>query len=160
MRHDIALILEWFDYDPIRGILIRRKKTRSDAYDEINWCQTVKFQGSAYPYAVLCWAIYNGKWPPDGYWVDHKDQVKLHNWIDNLRLATPTQNQQNKAGYGGIYPKGVTFRLDGSRKHPYQARIRVNGTRILLGSFKTAEEAAEAYRQAAILHHGEFACLE
>ena len=36
----------------------------------------------------------------------------------------------------------------------------INGDRLHLGSFATEEEAAEAYRQAALKYHGEFACLK
>jgi hypothetical protein len=61
---------------------------------------------------------------------------------------------QNKSGYGA-YPKGVTWR--DRKENPWQAKIRVNGIRIHLGSFADMEEAAEAYREAAKLYHREFA---
>lgn len=156
----IDLIKEWFAYDSDRGILIRLKKERTDALDEIpsHWPQ-VKFKGKSYPYATICWVIYYGKFPSG--WVDHKNRIHADHRIDNLREATPRQNQQNKAGTAGTYPKGVTCRFDGSRKKPYQARIRIStGERLLLGSFATVEEAAAAYREAALKYHGEFACLE
>lgn len=151
----VKLIKEWFDYDPIRGILIRKKKTRSDAFDEIEWQHSIHFQGKYYTYTTLCWVIYYGKFPVS--WIDHKDQVKAHNWITNLREATPTQNQQNKAGYGQ-YSKGVTWR--NRKAKPWQAKIRVNGERLHLGSFATEAEAADAYKAAALKYHGEFACVE
>ena len=107
--------------------------------------------------ARLAWLLFHGDWPPDGYWIDHINGIKADNRIANLRLATPTQNQQNKAG-SGQYPKGVTWRNRKSK--PWQAKIRVNGERIHLGSYATMEEAAEAYQQAALEHHGEFACYD
>lgn len=153
----VELIRKWFDYDPIRGVLIRKLKLRSDAHDEIDPTTrlSIHFQGKWYSYAVLCWIVHYKKFP-DG-WVDHKDRIKGHNWITNLREATPTQNQQNKAG-SGQYAKGVTWR-DRIEK-PWQAKIRVNGVRIHLGSFAEHDEAAEAYRKAAKEHHGEFACVD
>lgn len=36
-------------------------------------------------------------------------------------------------------------------------QIKVDGKKYRLGSFRTAEEAAEAYRLASIEHHGDFA---
>lgn len=153
---EVILIKESFDYDSIRGILIRKLKTRSDAHDELDPTRlSIRFHNKYYPYATLCWVIYYGKFPDK--WVDHKDRIRAHNWITNLREATPTQNQQNKAGCGQ-YAKGVTWR-DRIEK-PWQAKIRVGGKRIHLGSFAEHDEAAEAYRKAALEHHGEFACVE
>lgn len=156
MKADVETIKLWFDYDAIHGLLLRKLKTRSDALDVIPpEREKIRFMGREYDYATLCWVVYYGKFP-NGI-VDHKNRIRADHEINNLRDATPTQNQQNKAGYGQ-YSKGVTWR---DRKvRPWQAKIRVNGDRIHLGSFETEEEAAEAYRQAAIQYHGEFACTE
>lgn len=102
----------------------------------------------------IAWALHNGMWPPDDYYIDHINGIKADNRICNLRLATPTQNQQNKAGMGQ-YAKGVTWR--DRKEKPWQAKIRVNGLRIHLGSFATEQEAANAYNEAATKYHGEFA---
>ena len=119
--------------------------------------QTISVLGVQIKTNRLVWALHNGIWPLDGMWVDHINGVKADHRIVNLRLATPTQNQQNKAGYG-TYAKGVTWR--DRQMNPYQAKIRVNGKRIHLGSFASEEEAAEAYKEACIKYHGEFACHE
>jgi len=41
----------------------------------------------------------------------------------------------------------------------WRARIRVNGKRIYLGSFKNEIDAAKAYDDAAQKHHAEYASL-
>src|SRR6266436_8900801 len=102
---EVDLITEWFDYDPDRGILIRKLKTRSDAHDEINPSRaSIFFNGKWYDYATLCWVVHY-KTFPKGI-VDHKNRTKWDHEISNLRDATPSQNQQNKASFG-IYAKGV-----------------------------------------------------
>lgn len=160
-KMNIELLCQWFDYDPVKGLLIRKLKMRSDAYDIISPERPdVYFLGRHYDYATICWIIYHKKLPRENYIIEHKDRHKSNHKIENLREATLSQNMQNVAGHGK-YSKGVSCRFDGSRKKPFQTRIRIStGERILLGSFETEEEAAEAYRQAALKYHGEFACVE
>ena len=91
--------------------------------------------------------------------IDHKDHNQLNFKIANLREATQNQNQHNKRMSNPL-GKGVAMDIGGNRRKPWIARIMVNSKSIFLGSFETSEEAAEAYRQAALKYHGEFACLE
>ena len=154
----IELIRQLFDYDPETGYITRKVSYGRAMQGQVfNDAHSIGVLGVHVRANRLAWALHNGAWPPDGYWVDHVNGIKADNRIANLRLATPTQNQQNKAG-SGQYPKGVTWR--NRKTKPWQAKIRVNGERIHLGSFATMEEAAEAYQQAALEHHGEFACYD
>lgn len=86
--------------------------------------------------------------------MDHRDLDTLNNRRYNLRLASQSQNQQNKAVQknNALGIKGVYASL--SR---YCARIHVNGKLKHLGSFDTAEDAHSAYVTAAQEHFGEFA---
>lgn len=95
---------------------------------------------------------------PDDLDVDHIDGDRLNNRKANLRLATNQQNcwnQQrgirNTSGF-----KGVSWH---SRDEVWQSNIRAVGGQVFLGYFKTAEEAAMAYNEAAPAAHGEFARL-
>lgn len=99
------------------------------------------------------WAIMNGEWPT--LQIDHRDTVKSHNWWDNLREATASQNRQNRgmnrnntSGY-----KGVTFcKLTGR----WAAAIGYNGKNHHLGRYDTPEEAYAIYCAEAKTHHREF----
>lgn len=142
-----ALSIE-FSYKASTGELFRRGVSVDPDHNP-------SFHGKRIDHATICWVLYYGEFPKGI--VDHKNRIGADHRIENLRDATPTRNQQNKAGYGQ-YAKGVTWR--NRKEKPYQAKIRVNGDRIHLGSFATEEEAAEAYRQAAFRYHGEFACVE
>lgn len=154
-QFEITLVRELFDYDPETGYITRKVSYGNARAGQVfRDAHSITVLGVFVRPGRLAWALHNGAWPPDNMIVDHINTIKADNRIANLRLATDTQNQQNKSGYGS-YPKGVTWR-DRLIK-PWQAKIRVNGIRLHLGSFETMEEAAEAYRKAAAEHHGEFA---
>lgn len=90
---------------------------------------------------------------------DHIDKNGLNNRRENLRLATKTENQRNqrkpKSNTSGY--KGVSwFKL----ANKWRAYIVVDYKQIYLGLFNNIEDAAQAYREAAIKYHGEFASLE
>ena len=80
----------------------------------------------------------------------------LDNRRANLREANRAQQcwnrkkfSRNTSGY-----KGVNW---SKAKKKWVARITIKGKRTLLGQFYLIEDAANAYRTAAIEHHGEFA---
>lgn len=97
---------------------------------------------------------------PAGMEIDHKNRDPWDNRWDNLRIATPTQNSFNslkgsrsrtEAGKG--LPKGVS-----PQAGRFKAQICINGKKRHIGMYATPEEAAQAYRAAAMPQHGEFFC--
>lgn len=89
--------------------------------------------------------------------VDHKDGNGLNNARANLRLCTQSQNMQNRRGLANTQSgfKGVSPNVH-SKINPWNARIRVKGRLMHLGSFPTAELAHLAYCAAAQEYFGEF----
>jgi len=115
----------------------------------------VGHKGKRYLAHRVIWLLITGA-DPGEYQIDHKDGNRANNKFENLRLATSSQNLSNRGklkNNAGNY-KGVTRHRFG-----YVSQIRVNRKQIHIGTFKTEEEAAEAYNQAAIKHHGEYAKL-
>lgn len=87
--------------------------------------------------------------------MDHVDRNGLNNTRLNLRPATPAQQKMNSS----IHRNSVS-RIKGVRLLPsgsWRARIRINNKLLHLGCFPSKEEAAAAYRIAAIKYFGEFA---
>lgn len=111
-------------------------------------------RGSACVYGHrVAWAISHGEWPEA--LIDHCDGNPSNNALANLRQASRTQNARNAVGKGGTSKfKGVSWCK--SRK-AWRAQIRHGGKKVDLGRFASEFEAGEAYRRAAIMHHGEFA---
>lgn len=88
----------------------------------------------------------NGIKKPKGYYVDHINQDKLDDRINNLRLVTPTENSKNmplkadnKSGVTGVCK---------AKNGRYRAYITVNQRQINLGYYGTLSEAASARMEA------------
>lgn len=96
--------------------------------------------------------------PEDCRQGEHKNSDGLDNQRKNLRIATHSENQCNrkKRDKTNVKYKGVTLDKTPGR---FRARIYRNGKEFYLGSFSTKEDAACAYDNAALVHHGEFAIL-
>lgn len=154
---DLAEIRKFVSYDPLTGeftVLMDRGKARAgDKAGSLhnNGYWKIGFAGKKYLAHRLAWAMFYGSWPKLG--VDHKDGDKLNNKIENLRLATKSQNRANTPGFS---KRGV--RIDNRIKegNKYVAKIEFDGRRIHLGSFRTRELAEEFRILAAELLFGEF----
>lgn len=101
--------------------------------------------------AILC--MHEGAWPAD--LVDHIDGDPRNNRLENLRHASAQQNNRNRPvmphNKSGV--KGVRARKCGT----FGASLRVDGTLLWLGTFKTIEAASAAHDEAAARLFGEFA---
>jgi len=95
---------------------------------------------------------------PVGMVIDHKNRNGLDNRRDNLRLATPAQNNFNRT-----YKRKSRSKLRGVVWHEklskWQAQIKCGRKNFYLGLFGSAAEAAIAYDAKAREMFGEFARL-
>lgn len=97
--------------------------------------------------------------------VDHKDGNSLNNQRSNLRLATQSQNQQNRglsanntSGFKGVQRRVHRYN-DGRELERWHAHFKHNNKQIWVGTFNNAIDAAKAYDQRAREVFGEFAYL-
>lgn len=98
----------------------------------------------------------NGGEIPGGLVVDHKNGITTDNRRENIRLATPTENNRNremnrnnKVGFKGVHPHNHANR--------WTSAIRLNNTTKYLGCFDTPVKAHAAYCAAALANFGEWA---
>ena len=165
MREKInpEILKEYFTYDQNTGKLYWRVFRNSQAMKNqeaggvgTGGYRRVKIMGRLYPNSHIVFALCYGRYPDK--FLDHVDQDKLNNRIDNLREATRPENGfnrgKNKNNSSGF--KGVNYH---KKDKLFVARIGVENNRVRLGAYSTSEEAALAYNFAAVHFHGEFARL-
>ena len=85
---------------------------------------------------------------PDGTYVDHENHNTLDNRKQNLRIATASENLQNRKGAARHSKSGIRGVYWHERDKCWRARIRLNGREISCGNYKSKEEAEEAVIQA------------
>lgn len=139
-----------FEYDPIDGT-VRWKDGRSNMVkSSVAGCihssgyKVVTINSQSYKLHRVIWIMLFGH-IPNGFYIDHINGIKSDNRLQNLRLATNHQNQQNRPA-----PKNSSSGYRGVNWHKtvnkWMARICHHGNRKTIGFFDTAEEAYEAYK--------------
>ena len=106
-----------------------------------------KIQKCYYLHRVI-YKFYNPEWNmtyTDDNEIDHFDNDRTNNNIENLRIVNHSENLQNR-----FTTKGYSWNKQNNK---YHARIRVNKKYHHLGYYDTAEEARDAYLIAKDKYH-------
>lgn len=167
-RIPVEVLKERLNYDSESGVLTWKTTNRYLGWDKVGTVAghehkvnaksgatylVVKIDGDTVMAHRAAWALYYGEYPE--LCVDHINCDKKDNRIVNLRLATLSEQQQNKptpknntSGY-----KGVTWN---EKRGEWLVRIMVEGKRKHIGWFKTAEEGFAKYCEVGKSLHGDF----
>lgn len=157
------LLQELFYYE--NGFLFNKVKRSSNAMPNTlagtlpnnSDYRRVSISNKIYLEHRIIWIYFNGL-IPKGMFIDHINQNKKDNSIENLRLCTRSENQYNRGAYKNNTSgfKGVSFN---KALNKYSAQMRVNDVKKHLGYFDSAELAKQAYDNMAIDIQGQFATL-
>jgi hypothetical protein len=153
-----AYLKEILHYDPLTGVLTWIGSTRpgwngKHAGTPFKGYLRVTIRNRCYLAHRLAWLYVYGELPDE---LDHKDGVKNHNWIDNLRPATTSQNIQNvhiktnnKSGVKNVYWHKVMKK--------WRVEFRINGKATCYGYFEDLGDASEFALLKRSELHAEFA---
>lgn len=104
------------------------------------------------PVQRIVWALHNGD--PGNLDIDHIDQDKLNNKIENLRALTRSENMQNQTeAQSNNKTSGVRGVYRDSARRKWAAKITVNGKDIMIGRFYYIENAIAARQDAERKYH-------
>jgi hypothetical protein len=151
-------------YDPITGeftwlrtlsmrAVAGQKAGSVDRVNGRNGRILIRVDGKCYRAHQLAWLYMTGEWPAAE--IDHRDLNGRNNRWRNLRLASRHDNVRNcaKRSHSRWPFKGVRQLRSGR----WNARVRLEGREINIGTFDTVEQAHEAYMAKARELFGEFA---
>ena len=90
--------------------------------------------------------------------VDHIDGNTINNHWENLRWATCSENNRNRAKRTNATSSyyGVCWHKANGK---WLAQISIEGKRTSLGTYTSEKEAAQTFNKAAIEYYGEYAKL-
>ena len=129
----------------------KKLQLNKDGYYCINLCKNNKVKG--FVLHRLVYEAHNGN-IPEGLYIDHIDCNRQNNNIENLRLATYSENQHNKKVHKNNL---IGYKNIRKRKwNTYQVRIYKNNKMVYCKTFKTLEDAILNRNVQLVLIHGEF----
>ena len=108
----------------------------------------IRVQGVSYLAHRLAWLFGHGE-DPGALLVDHINGDSLDNRLCNLRLVTQTENMWNIRQAQSLSKSQTRGTYQHKQTGNWIAEISMNGKKRHLGVFKSQEQAAAAYQQAA-----------
>ena len=156
---------EHFDYNPDTGIIIWKKKQKHWKVEigQEAGCfttngskkyRTITSKGIKYKTHRIAYYMYHGIDPKNND-IDHEDGNGLNNKINNLRLATRSDNCKNRS-MNENNTSGVTGVTWVKQAQKWRARIMIDYKSIVLGSYINKEDAIQTRIEAEKKYFGEF----
>jgi len=147
-----AYLKDLLDYDKHTGVISFKKTQRKACHAE--FYAYLSIDGVRYPAHRVIWKLVKGYDPVND--IDHINGNGLDNRLCNLREATRQENCRNRRSKSKTGLKGVV--IDPKRNSKiYMAKLyRPGKAQLHLGYFYTAEEAHQAWCEAALELHGSF----
>lgn len=127
---------------------------KAGSFNKNNGYYSIKINYKLYLNHRIIFLYHHGYIPE---FLDHIDQNRLNNNIENLRSATKRENAQNRIdkNSSSIY-KGVFW---DKKVNKWKSQIQINGKKKYLGSFNDEKAAAFIYNVYARGYFGKFANL-
>ena len=154
---------EFLDYNPDTGIFTWKKQVapnikvgqKAGVMHSWTYYIIITFKNREYYAHRLGYYMYHGIDPLEKF-IDHIDGDKINNKINNLRLATKSQNNMNRSILGSNNNSGYTGVGWNKKDKKWSARITIDGVRKFLGYFINIEDAIKARKEGEIKYFGEF----
>ena len=120
---------------------------------EDNGYLKIRINQKGYRAHRLAWYLMTGDWPK--HQIDHIDGNRANNKFSNLRDVTCSVNMQNMKKPSSSNNSGFLGVHFDSARQKYTSRLTINGKKLFLGRFDSAEEAYDVYLAAKRkLHEG------
>lgn len=142
------------DFTRIVDVSSRALAGRKPTYKNNNGYMQIRIDYKLYRAHHLAWLYVYGEMP--SIFIDHIDGNRSNNAINNLRLASCSENSKNRGAQSNnkIGIKGVSFHKKSGK---YRTSIVSDGKYTYLGLYDCPAAAHIAYQIAADKLHGEFA---
>jgi hypothetical protein len=165
-EENLKKVVDLFEYVPSNGHLLW-KAHRTGVKRERAGCETthgyraVWFDGVQFPEHRIVWAICKGHWPKKAQ-IDHINEIKDDNRIENLREAFAHENAQNMSALRKKSEKakskyvGVTYQWGPNKSvmsKPWKVQMHHQRKLIYLGYYATELEAHQVYLEAKAKYH-------
>jgi hypothetical protein len=111
--------------------------------DNCNGYCLIGFNDRLYYYHRIVWILINGDILDSNLEIDHIDNNKLNNKIENLRLVSNRKNQQNTKKQKIQQKIGYYFH---KKTNKWRANIQINKKSIHLGLFDDEKEVSQMYQ--------------
>ena len=143
-------LVEILEYSAETGLFKWKKKISNRCSDVVgtkteNGYISIRINNKSYRAHRLAW-LYVYKEMPNKF-IDHINRVRDDNRIENLRLATQKQNNENRINTNKT--TGIRGVFWDKERNKFASCISQNNKTIALGRYNTLKEAETAYKQAA-----------